>query len=361
MLQLRTSITEEQVTKLANMKPEVDDGKSDTVENAQLIPKQEYPLTFEPPPPPSPSSGFFAHLPPSWVPYAQLMRLDRPGGFYAFYFPYLIGLSFAACISHDTLEPLLLLDRAALFLVGCVILRGAACTWNDNIDQDYDRQVARCRLRPIARGAVSTTQAHIFTAIQTLLGSLLFCALPGMCAVDAVPIALLFAIYPFGKRFTDYPQFILGFPFAGAIVMALHAVGVDPFAKPAYVPTLCLFFANVLWTMVYDTIYAHQDTKDDVKAGVKSMAVRFKDSTKLLTSVLAVGIVGLLATAGIMMRASAVYFVMSCGCTAVSLSAMIGLVDLQTPASCGWWFKWGFWFVGGSLVGGLLAEYSGRL
>ena len=343
------------------MKPEVHDEESDNVENAQLIPKQEYPLTFEPPPPTPTSSGFFSHLPPSWVPYAQLMRLDRPGGFYAFYFPYLIGLSFAACISQDTVKPLLLLDRAALFLVGCVILRGAACTWNDNIDQGYDRQVARCRLRPIARGAVSTTQAHIFTAVQTLLGSLLFCALPGMCAVDAVPIALLFAIYPFGKRFTDYPQFILGFPFAGAIIMALHAVGVDPFAKSVYVPTLCLFFANVLWTMVYDTIYAHQDTRDDVRAGVKSMAVRFKESTKLLTSVLAVGIVGLLATTGIMMRASAVYFVMSCGCTAVSLSAMIGLVDLQTPASCGWWFKWGFWFVGGSLVGGLLAEYSGRL
>ena len=355
-----TSITEKQVIKLATMEPQSPNGNSDIAENNLFIPKQD-PLILEPPPSGPTSTGFLAHLPPSWIPYAQLMRLDRPGGFYAFYFPYLIGLSFAACISRHPLEPLLLLDRAALFLVGCIILRGAACTWNDNIDQDYDRQVARCRLRPIARGAVSTTQAHIFTAVQTLLGSLLFYALPRTCAVDAVPIALLFAIYPFGKRFTNYPQFILGFPFAGAIIMAMHAVGVDPFAKPAYVPTLCLFFANVLWTMVYDTIYAHQDIRDDVKAGVKSMAVRFKNSTKLMTSGLAVSIVALLTTAGIMMRASAVYFVMSCGCTAVSLLAMIGCVDLQTPASCGWWFKWGFWVVGGSLVWGRLAEYSGRL
>ncbi|KAL9610616.1 MAG: hypothetical protein Q9167_004690 [Letrouitia subvulpina] len=340
---------------------ESSDKAVDTAESASFISKQDKPPLFDVPTYVPPKTGFLSHLPPAWVPYAQLMRLDRPGGFYAFYFPYLIGLAYAAYISPHPPTPSFLLDRAALFFVGCVILRGSACTWNDNIDQDFDRQVARCRLRPIARGAVSTTQAHVFTFVQTLLGSLLFLALPPMCAVDAVPITLLFGLYPYGKRFTNYPQFILGFPFAWAIVMASHAVGIDPLARETYIPTLCLFFANVLWTMIYDTIYAHQDIKDDTKAGVKSMAVRFAKSTKILTSVLAVGVIGLLTAAGVLMRASVVYFVMTCAGTAVSLAAMIGLVDLETPASCGWWFKWGFWFVGGSLVGGLLAEYLGRL
>ena len=104
-----------------------------------------------------------------------------------------------------------------------------------------------------------------------------------MCTVDAVLITLLFAIHPFGKRFTNYPQFFLGFPFAWAIVMALYAVGVDPLAKPTYISTVCLFFVNVLWTMIYETIYAYQDIKDDAKAGVKSLAVKFKDSTKFVT------------------------------------------------------------------------------
>lgn len=308
-----------------------------------------------------PSKGFLSILPASWTPYAQLMRLEKPGGLYAFYFPYLLGLLYAACIANNIISPLRMLRESAFFLPGAIILRGAACTWNDNIDQDFDRKVARCRLRPIARGAVSSAQGHLFTVGQTLAGSLLLALLPLECAYDAILITLLFVIYPFGKRFTNYPQFILGFPFAWAIVMSCHALGVDPLTSKTLPSTICLVLANVSWTMVYDTIYAHQDIKDDVDAGVKSMAVQFKDSTKLITSILGAILVALLLAVAAFIDMSHLYMAFTCGGTAISLAAMIGLVELKKPASCAWWFKWGFWFVGGAMMSGLLAQYLARL
>lgn len=317
-----------------------------------------------PPPYKAPKSGFLSCLPTSWVPYAQLMRLDRSGGYYAFVFPYWIGLSYGASIALHPPTVGFLLSRAGLFSLACIFLRGAACTWNDNIDQDFDRLVARCQNRPIARGAVSTTAGHVFTAAQTAVGSAAFLLLPRICMLDAIPITALFALYPFGKRFTNYPQAILGFPFAFGIVLACHSIHVNPFAmKPmgSLWSTIALVLANVLWTMVYDTIYAHQDREDDEKAGVKSMAVRFRESTKLLCSALSTIVVALLALVGIFARLSWLYYVVGVGGVTVSLGTMISAVKLTVPASCMWWFKWGFWYVGGTLLGGLLLQYSSRI
>jgi 4-hydroxybenzoate polyprenyltransferase len=43
-----------------------------------------------------------------------------------------------------------------------------------------------------------------------------------------------------------------------------------------------LYAACVSWTMVYDTIYAHQDKMDDVRVGVKSTALLFGHNTPLV-------------------------------------------------------------------------------
>ena len=96
---------------------------------------------------------------------------------------------------------------------------------------------------------------------------------------------------------------------------------------------MCLFAANVAWTMIYDTVYAHQDLKDDVKAGVKSMAVRFADSTKLLASMLAVVQFGLLFAAGWQARLSIIYFVVACGGGAIALGSMIAKVRVSNSGS----------------------------
>ena len=169
-----------------------------------------------------------------------------------------------------------------VFLVGSVILRGAARAWTDNIEQDFDRKVTRCQNRPIARRAVSTIQAHLFTAALTITCLPLFALLSPNCVYHAFHISILFVLYPFAKRVTYCPQVVLGFRFAWAILMRCAALSIDPFDSQSLIPTTSLFTANVLRTIIYDTTYAHHDTRDDIKAGVKSMAVRFADSTKTL-------------------------------------------------------------------------------
>lgn len=201
-----------------------------------------------------PTTGFVSYLPSSWVPYAQLMRLDRPAGFYAFYFPYLVGLAFAAANAPIRHEPEVLLKYAGLCFVWCIVLRGASCTWNDNLDQDFYRAVARCRNRPIARGAISTRQGHVFTLIQLILMAvfLVVAPFPESTYPDAAFIVVLFFIYPFGKRFTNYPQLILGFPFAAAVFMACHILGISPTSEKMLIPTSLFCLSNVCWTMIYD-------------------------------------------------------------------------------------------------------------
>ena len=44
---------------------------------------------------------------------------------------------------------------------------------------------------------------------------------------------------------------------------------------------LPLYGAGVAWTLVYDTIYAHQDAKDDLKVGIRSTALRFGEDSKV--------------------------------------------------------------------------------
>ena len=300
-------------------------------------------------------------LPSTWVPYAELMRINKPAGLCAFFFPYIIGTCYAASVADSPPSLAHFFSLCTLFIAQSLVLRGAACTWNDNVDQEYDRKVARCRSRPIARGAVTSAQANVFTAILTAVWLSLFAFLPLECFYHAFAVAALFAFYPFAKRITYYPQLVLGFPFAWAIFISCAALHIDPFGQQALVPIMGIFAANILWTMIYDTIYAHQDIKDDVKAGVKSMAVRFAESTKPLVSIFAVMQTMLLLMTGLLANLSSIYYVGACGGTGFALACMISSVDLQVPASCAWWFHRGFWLVGGCMVAGLFGHYCSRL
>ena len=307
-----------------------------------------------------PTSGVLTWMPKSWVPYAQLMRLDRPGGFYAFYCPCLIGTMYAACIAPATPEPLVVLQLVAFLFPFAVLLRGAACTWNDNVDQDFDRRVTRCRHRPIARGAVSTTQGHIFTVAQLAVNRSMLFVFPEACGLHFGVAVVLFFVYALMKRVTYYPQVVLGFPFAWLILFCIAALDMDPM-KYQLVATAAMFAANVLWTITYDTIYAHQDVADDEKAGVKSMALRFKHSTKTLASVLSVLQVALLACCGISAGFGAAYFVGTVGGVAAGMAYYITDVDLSDPENCGAWFRDQFWVVGAGFMAGLVGEYVTKM
>lgn len=169
---------------------------------------------------------------------------------------------------------------ATQLLLWCLLFHATICTWNDTVDAPLNRLVARTRNRPVARGAASTTQAHVFTAVQVLLCAASLSTFPPSCVPDALLMTVLGFAYPFTKRLTHFQQVLLGFPFALGVPMASRALGLDPWAADQKWVTACLFGAVVVWTVVYDTVYAHQDAADDKSAGGKSLAVFLGEGTK---------------------------------------------------------------------------------
>ncbi len=206
--------------------------------------------------------------------YIELMRLDRPIGTYLLLWPTLWALWLAAEGVPD-------ISTLIIFVLGVILMRAAGCVINDYADRDFDGHVERTRERPLATGRISARQA--LTAFAVLVG------LSGMLVLltNALTIQLAFvgvglaALYPFCKRFTFYPQVVLGAAFSWAIPMAFAAqAGTLP------MPLWLLFIANLLWTVAYDTEYAMCDREDDLRIGIKSTAILFGDADRLITGLL---------------------------------------------------------------------------
>ncbi len=212
-------------------------------------------------------------LPRQAWPYAQLARWDRPIGWQLLMWPCWWSAALASLASPTIQYPNIW--HLILFAVGAIAMRGAGCTYNDLVDRDIDSQVERTRSRPLPSGQVSATQAKIFMVGQALIGFLVliqfnwYAIVVGLCSLLAV------AIYPFMKRFTDWPQLFLGFAFSWGALMGWAAL----FGSLSLAPLL-LYVGCVVWTIGYDTIYAHQDKEDDALVGVRSTARLFGSRTK---------------------------------------------------------------------------------
>ena len=211
-------------------------------------------------------------LPQSVQPYAQLMRLDRPIGWWLLVLPCWWGLLLAQMNQGDARPNIYF---ALLFLVGAIIMRGAGCTGNDLVDREIDAKVARTRNRPIASGRVSVSAAIAFIILQGLAGLLVLLQFNLYTVILASASLLIVAIYPFMKRVTYWPQLVLGFAFNWGALVGWSAVT----GSLSLAPVL-LYAGGVFWTLAYDTIYAHQDMEDDVLVGVKSTALKFGDRSR---------------------------------------------------------------------------------
>ena len=304
----------------------------------------------------APQTGFISYLPRTWIPYAELMRLDKPAGTYYLFFPCLFSTLLAASYTASGLLPVL--TTTLCFFSGALIMRGAGCTINDLWDRNLDPHVARTRLRPIARGAVTPFKALTFTGFQLLAGLGVLLQFPPSCLYYGIPSLLLVATYPLAKRVTHYPQFVLGLTFSWGAFMGFPALGVNLLADAASLKAVAALYAScVSWTILYDMIYAHMDIRDDAKAGIKSIALRHEKETKAVLSGLALVQVGLLAAAGSAAGSGPIFFIGSCGSAAATLGLMIWKVRLKEIGNCWWWFRNGAWLTGGGIACGMLAEY----
>jgi 4-hydroxybenzoate polyprenyltransferase len=281
-------------------------------------------------------------------PYLRLARLDRPIGTWLVLLPCWWSIALAA--EPGGWPSLWLL---ILFAIGALVMRGAGCTINDMADRDIDGKVARTALRPLASGALSMRQAWQFLALQLFIGLLVLLCLSwtaiwlGVCSLSLV------VIYPFMKRITWWPQVVLGLAFNWGAWMGWAAVRHEVGS-----PSLPLYLAGICWTMVYDTIYAHQDKADDLLVGVKSTALRFGAETKKWLSGFAIAQV-LLTTIAFQSAHLAWPAYLVLVIVAGHLAWQIIAVDISNPKDCLAKFKsnrnLGLLLFAGIILGRLLA------
>lgn len=325
------------------------------------VPVKAIAAATELPPYEPPKSGILSVIPKAWIPYAELIRIDKPTGTYYLFFPCLFSTLMAAPMATPMASPGAVIGTTALFFTGALIMRGAGCTINDLWDRNLDPHVARTRLRPIARGAITPFKGLVYTGAQLLAGLGILVQFPYECLFYGIPSLLFVASYPLAKRVTYYPQAVLGLTFSWGAIMGFPALGVDLISNQAALAAAALLYSsNIAWTVLYDFIYAHMDIKDDVKAGIKSIALAHDGQTKQILLGLGATQIGLLAAAGVASGAGPAFLIGSCGGAALTLGYMIKKVNLKSVKDCWWWFVNGCWLTGGVISAGLAVDYAIR-
>ncbi len=263
---------------------------------------------------------------PGWARgYLRLMRADRPIGTWLLLWPCWWSTALAGVAAGRTLPDFW---HLALFAVGAAVMRGAGCTYNDLADRDYDARVARTRTRPIPSGQVSATAAAAFMVALSFVGLAVLVQFNTFAIFTGICSLVVIAIYPFAKRFTDWPQFFLGLAFSWGALMG-WAAAFGRLDAPAFL----LYAAAVVWTIGYDTIYAHQDRDDDAILGLKSTALRFGAKTKPWLTLFFTATVLLLAAAGGSVGAGWPFFI-GLALSSAHLVWQVVTLDINDPANC---------------------------
>ena len=218
--------------------------------------------------PDSEHRGLVGLLPPRMRDYALLARFDRPIGWWLLFWPCAWGV----WLTGSGLQAGLI----AWLLIGSIAMRGAGCVYNDIVDADLDRQVARTALRPVASGRVSARAAWIWLLALCAVGLVVLLQLRWQAQLVALGSLALVAAYPFMKRITHWPQAWLGLVFTWGAPVGWVALRGDYLGA-----MLALYAAAFFWCMAYDTIYALQDREDDALVGIRSSALRLGSRVRL--------------------------------------------------------------------------------
>ncbi len=195
--------------------------------------------------------------------YERLIRLDKPIGWLLLLWPTLTAL-WIACWGTPSLSIVVIL------VVGTILMRSAGCAFNDWADRDYDAEVKRTAMRPLATGEVSPREALVLGAVLALAAFALVLFTNKLTILLSLPALAVTLAYPFMKRFLSVPQAFLGIAFSFGIPMAFAA-------QTEVVPALAwwLLAINLFWVIAYDTEYAMVDRDDDLRIGMRTSAITF--------------------------------------------------------------------------------------
>jgi len=215
-----------------------------------------------------------------------------------------------------------------LFALGSFIMRGAGCVMNDIADRDFDGKVARTANRPIPSGQVSIKQAILFLGLLGFMGLGVLVQFNTFAVAIGVLSLVTVVIYPYMKRFTYWPQVFLGLSFNWGALLGWAAVQGSLSAAPGV-----LYMAGIMWTLGYDTIYAHQDKDDDILVGIKSTALRLGEATRGWLVFFYGGVIALVAVSGWLAGLS-LYFYPALLPAALHLAWQVASVDIHDPKNC---------------------------
>lgn len=263
---------------------------------------------------------------PDWLkPYGRLARWDRPIGWWLLLLPCWWASALATIALGERVPDLW---HLLLFMIGAIAMRGAGCTYNDIVDEDIDAKVERTAGRPIPSGAVTRRQAMVFLALQALAGLAILVQFNAYTIWLGIASLAVVAVYPFMKRVTSWPQFVLGLAFSwGALVGWTAETGS---LAPA---SLLLYAASIVWTIGYDTIYAHQDKEDDAIIGVRSTALLFGERTKPML-VLFFGAMLVLLTGAIVQAGGGVVAFAGLLIAGLHMAWQVVTLDIDDPDNC---------------------------
>lgn len=274
----------------------------------------------------APPGNWVDRYAPVWAQsYLRLMRADRPIGTWLLLWPCWWSTALAGVAAGQSWPNVW---HLALFAVGAAVMRGAGCTYNDIADREYDARVARTQTRPIPSGQVSTTAAAAFMVALSLVGLAVLLQFNTFTILTGIASLAVVAVYPFMKRVTYWPQSVLGLAFSWGAFMGWAAA----FGR-LNAPAFFLYAAAVVWTIGYDTIYAHQDKDDDAILGLKSTALRFGEKTHSWLTLFFTATISLLAAAGWTAGAQWPFFI-GLALSSLHLVWQVRTLDINDPANC---------------------------
>ena len=195
--------------------------------------------------------------------YMQLMRIDKPIGFYLLMWP----VVWAFLISSNGNPNIF---YVIIFALGIIATRSAGCIINDYFDQDFDKKIERTKDRVLAKQKISNQEALILFSLLIIFCFILLLMLNLEILLLAIFSLFLLIIYPLTKRYFKIPQLILGMAFGSSIPMVF-------ILEKGVIDANCilLYLLTILWAVTYDTYYAMADKVDDKKVGIKSSAIFF--------------------------------------------------------------------------------------
>ena len=160
-------------------------------------------------------------------------------------------------------------------------MRAAGCAWNDIQDRDLDKLVMRTKNRPIASGKLTIMEGIMFIIFNSLIGIVILIMLPLKAIIIAIISIPLAAIYPFTKRISYFPQIWLGITFNIGLLIGYSTITKN------YPPIeiFLMYVGAIFWTIGYDTMYAIQDYKDDIKHNIKSSAAKMKEHSGIFAAI----------------------------------------------------------------------------